>query len=601
MSDSKKRKTEHSRDPAKWLEWYEESSDEEPPREETDSEEEDFVIRSDHNSDSEQDVDILAQDEDMANDGNLTKDDNMTEDAGIQNSGENIYFVAKDGITKWRKMPPPTNVRTKSCNIIIHLPGPKGAAREKKSEIDIYNLFLDDSIINIIVTSTNIYIDKIRSKFARERDARYTDSIEIRSFIGLLYLIGTLRSSRKNLSKLWDNSRGNGLEACYLTMSEKRFRFLIRCLRFDNIQDRPARRELDKLAAIREVLELFNNKFQSLFTPGEYLTVDEQLLAFRGNCSFRQYIPSKPAKYGLKVFAMCDSKTAYTVSLEPYVGKQPPGPYEQSNSGEDIVLRLVAPVEGTNRNITADNWFTSLSLAKSLKTKKLTYVGTIRANKRELPKEFLPSKTREIKSSLFGFQDDATLVSYCPKKNKSVLVLSTMHFDNAIDDSTGIEKKPDIITFYNMTKIGVDLLDQLCQNYDVSRNSRRWPMVLFYDFLNISAINAYCIHKYHSHGLNKCVKRANFLETVSWELIKPQIHRRSEIQSLPVEIRRRSKILVGVQDEPTPQEDKTGSRGRCFVCGRSRNKTTRRWCVKCGKWACGDHLKDVCVDCYENA
>jgi len=75
-----------------------------------------------------------------------------------------------------------------------------------------------------------------------------------------------------------------------------------------------------------------------------YLTVDEQLLAFRGRCSFKQYIPSKPAKYGLKMFALVDAKTAYTFNLEAYVGTQPEGPYKCKNSGEDIVLRFVQPV-----------------------------------------------------------------------------------------------------------------------------------------------------------------------------------------------------------------------------------------------------------------
>lgn len=277
-------------------------SDEEPPEAETDSEEEDIVLESDHNSESEQDV-VMTDVEELEN-----------------TSFESNQYVGKDGISKWRKVPGPTNVKTRSCNIITYLPGPKNGAHEEKIEIDIYNLFLDERIVSIIVISTNIYIDNIRSNFSRERDARYTDATEIRAFIGLLYLIGTLRSSRRNLSKLWDNSKGNGLEACYLSMSENRFRFLVRCLRFDNIHDRQARKELDKLAPNREVFELFNNNFQKFYTPGEYLTVDEQLLGFRGKWPFSQYIPSKPAKYGLKVFALWDARTAYTVKLEPYVG-----------------------------------------------------------------------------------------------------------------------------------------------------------------------------------------------------------------------------------------------------------------------------------------
>lgn len=38
----------------------------------------------------------------------------------------------------------------------------------------------------------------------------------------------------------------------------------------------------------------------------------------------------------------------------------------------------------------------------------LTFIDTIRQNKRELPSEFLPNKNREIQSSIFGFQEDYT-------------------------------------------------------------------------------------------------------------------------------------------------------------------------------------------------
>ena len=231
------------------------------------------------------------------------------------------------------------------------------------------------------------------------------------------------------------------------SLSENRFRFLIQCLRFDNVQDRNTRREIDKLAPIRELQELVVNNFQKYFSPSEYLTIDEQLLSFRGRCGFKQYIPSKPAKYGLKVFALVDCKTAYTVNLEPHVGKQSNGPYQLSNSPVDLVLRLIEPIAGTNRNITGDNnWFTSVPLApKLLHEKKLTYVGTIGKNKREIPKEFLPNKKRVERSSLFGFDDDCTLVSYCPKKNKTVLLLSTSHYTNTIDPSAGDAMKPEIL------------------------------------------------------------------------------------------------------------------------------------------------------------
>ncbi len=38
-----------------------------------------------------------------------------------------------------------------------------------------------------------------------------------------------------------------------------------------------------------------------LYDPGPHITVGECLVPFRGR--FRQYMPSKPAKYGIKIWA----------------------------------------------------------------------------------------------------------------------------------------------------------------------------------------------------------------------------------------------------------------------------------------------------------
>ncbi|XP_050063261.1 piggyBac transposable element-derived protein 4-like [Aphis gossypii] len=577
MSNNKRLRLERTSDENIIRNWFENiSSEEESFGEDSDSDE-DILFRSDHDTNSEEEA----------------------TDSEIDEAPENAnnFYIGKDGITKWCKIKPPVNVRTRAHNIITHLPGPRREARGNKSQIEILNLFIDDNITRIITHCTNIYIETIRDKFQRSRDARLTDVTEIRAFIGLLYQIGSFRCSRKNIHQLWDNSKGNGMESCYLTMSEKRFRFLVRCLRFDDVRDRAARKQFDKLAPIRDIFTLMVDNFQKYFCASEYLTIDEQLLAFRGKCPFRQYIPSKPAKYGIKTFALVDPKTVYTLNLETYLGTQPDGPYKISNASRDVVLRLVEPIVGTNRNITGDNWFTSIPLITSLKEKKLTYVGTIRKNKREIPKEFLPNKQRVETSTVFGFQKDCTLVSYCPKKNKTVLAISSMHHDDEIDEETGDKKKPDIITFYNRTKTGVDLVDQYCQNYNVARNTKRWPMVVFYNLLNVAAINALCIYKSNNMG-NIKIKRIDFLQNLSWELIKPQIKLRSTIETLPIELRRRAKLLLGEKETTVTETEKPdGSRGRCYDCGRARDKTTRRWCCKCKKWMCGDHLKDICKNC----
>lgn len=148
----------------------------------------------------------------------------------------------------------------------------------------------------------------------------------------------------------------------------------------------------------------------------------------------------------------------------------------------DVVTKLCQPYHNTNRTIIMDNFFTTYELSQHLKANKLSCVGTVRKNKRFIPREFLANKRREVFSSLFGFRANTTLVSYVPKKNKSVILLSTLHHNVSVDLQN--ENKPHIICFYNATKGGVDVMDQLCHEYTVQRSTNRWPNAYFFNLIN---------------------------------------------------------------------------------------------------------------------
>lgn len=57
---------------------------------------------------------------------------------------------------------------------------------------------------------------------------------------------------------------------------------------------------------------------------------------------------------------------------------------------------------------------------RELKKKDLTYVGTVKKNKAEIPLAFLPNKRRTVESSEFGFTNDMTLVSFLCAEKKQV-------------------------------------------------------------------------------------------------------------------------------------------------------------------------------------
>ncbi|KRY42488.1 PiggyBac transposable element-derived protein 4 [Trichinella spiralis] len=165
-------------------------------------------------------------------------------------------------------------------------------------------------IIDVIVLNTNIYIGKIRTKYVRERSAKDTDENEIKALLGLLLLAGVFQSSRLNLCDLY-NTDGTGVEIFSSTMSLQRLRFLLRCLRFDDHATRSERKRQDKLAAIRMVFDTFVRNCTENYMHSAHVTVDEVLVSFKGRCPFRMYIPTKAAKYGIKIFELSDSETYY--------------------------------------------------------------------------------------------------------------------------------------------------------------------------------------------------------------------------------------------------------------------------------------------------
>nr|CAH7723265.1 unnamed protein product [Callosobruchus chinensis] len=340
-----------STDPEQWKRWYEELA----------SDDENEVYADDEDNDSEVDaVEVDERDTDTEQDG--VSDDSSDE---TEISDDYMYtgipmYTGKDGQTKWSKMLPPSS-RTKSHNLVLRIPGPVKAVKSAKTILQCFSTFIDDTMIDIIVICTNIKIEEIKRNFQRERDARETDSCEIKAFIRILYMAGTMKSGRQNILDLWATD-GTGCEHVYLTMSYNRFRFICRCIRFDNIHDRHERRELDKLAPIRDIFEKFVDQCKSVV----------------------------------------DVNSMSTINLEIYAGKQVDGPFVCSNSPNDVVKRMIQPIRNTNRNITVDRWFTSLDLAEDLLKQKVTVIGTIKANKRELPPELVNVKQRPPQSSIFA-------------------------------------------------------------------------------------------------------------------------------------------------------------------------------------------------------
>lgn len=76
-----------------------------------------------------------------------------------------------------------------------------------------------------------------------------------------------------------------------------------------------------------------------------------------------------------------------------------------------------------------NKWYNSIPLAECLlSVHKLTLVGTLRNNKKEIPPEFLNTKLHLVNFSMFMFRSKLCLVSYSEKKNRNPTIINNAAF-----------------------------------------------------------------------------------------------------------------------------------------------------------------------------
>ena len=144
--------------------------------------------------------------------------------------------------------------------------------------------------------------------------------VELKAFFGILYLLGVSKGNYKSIRNLWSNSP-MAKPIFKATASVNRFESICYHLRFDSMNTREERRALDKFPPFREVCNFFESKCRENYKPSAEVCIDKQLILFRGRRPFRQYLPSKPDKYGMKLFLLVDCSIGYVHTSQPYVGK----------------------------------------------------------------------------------------------------------------------------------------------------------------------------------------------------------------------------------------------------------------------------------------
>ena len=268
--------------------------------------------------------------------------------------------------------------------------------RDNANFLDYVNLYLTDEIINKIVEETNRFANDFLMNLGNKRESSYlklwenVTHNEMKTFFGVLLLMGII--FKPSIRMYWSMDTIYSTPIFGQVMKRDRFELIMKFLHFNNNATYdPADENRDRLHKVRPLLDSLRERCRKVYYPGKNLSVDESLVLFKGRLHFKQFIRTKQARFGIKLFELCTS-SGITLDLLVYCGK---GMFSDDDMGGDmphlerIPALLMEPFLNNNHTLHTDNYYTSPALANYFLENGTHLCGTVRSNRQNFPKELV--------------------------------------------------------------------------------------------------------------------------------------------------------------------------------------------------------------------
>ncbi|XP_071509821.1 piggyBac transposable element-derived protein 4-like [Diadema antillarum] len=204
-------------------------------------------------------------------------------------------------------------------------PGPTTKLNEMSTVLDFFFLLFPLTLIQHLVQETNRYAAQKRQANPNLPRWQPVSVEEMKCYLGIRLYLSIM--PLPEMCWMWSSDDVFGHLRIAKFMSRKRFEGIsVHFHANDRTQHLPKEHpNHDKLHLVRPVLnEVLANCVQQ-YNPHQNCSVDEAMIAFCGRLGFRQYIPSKPTKYGIKVWMRADPMNGYCNEFQVYVGLQQKG------------------------------------------------------------------------------------------------------------------------------------------------------------------------------------------------------------------------------------------------------------------------------------
>ena len=373
--------------------------------------------------------------------------------------------------------------------------------------VNYFQLFFPDSVFTLMSTETNRYaqqffdsVDRLPPS-SRFHKWKPTTPGELKGFVALQIEMGL--DWRYRVSEHW-STRSLSPGGFGDVMSRDRYLLLQSFLHFSDstLQPKKGDPNYNPLYKIQPVLDLTLPTYAQVYQPGRDLSVDESMIKYKGRLAFRQYMPAKPTKYGIKDFVLAEADTGYCLKFMTYTGKYL-FPRKDIPLTSQVVLDLLRGYEHKGHIVYMDNFYTSPELFYTLETLSIGACGTARTNRKHMPPDLKPEALKLKRGDDPVFMRAGNLVGCGWQDVKRVTCLSTAHTNNTCektirqkDNPEGrLLDKPVMVEEYNAKMSGVDRLDQMLGSYAYSHKSLKWYRAVYHRIREIALTNGHILHK----------------------------------------------------------------------------------------------------------
>ena len=426
---------------------------------------------------------------------------------------------------------------------------------------EIFSLFFNTNTIQKLVDQTNIYHQQQKSKYKvvsksnRWSYIKNCDSGQLKGFLGVLILMGIDKKPAQN--DYWSSDTMIGNQFLRTHFSRNTYEWFKTNFHLED-NEKAGDKVLHKVnGLLKHVCKIS----QQLYRPEQHLALDEAMVRFYGRSKMKYYMPPKPTKWGLKIHCLNESDTGYVLDC-----KIDKGFLKKKHSLQHLIDKLTRNYGKLGHIIHMDNFYSTPQIFWSLKERGIGANGTIKGNRRFLPKEF----KNDVESAFVSENGLACYVwkhvKKSKKKDKFVRFLSTV-YSREVELVNKVESpKPYGVLQYNKNKNGVDVFDQLRSYYAFHGKCYKWWFAVFIFLLETVTINSYILYKKNGGKLSHKYFRLELSKGLMQELTDKK--RKLPVPPPKVSTFGKSKHIIV----------KTGVQKKCLGCKKG---TTLYRCSTC--------------------